>query len=100
MEQKLLILYPLGFDNNKVFKEKLCILTYVQVYKNISFRIDEEMLEKYESESEDQTLALKTTPEDSASDRDPNFEEVKSEESHPLVTRTLKCQKPKKKTMM
>ena len=45
------------------------------------------MLEESEFEHEDQTLALKTTFEHSASDGDPDSEEVNSEKSQPLATR-------------
>lgn len=51
LEQNLLIPYPLGWYDNKVFKEQLGILTFVQVWRIISLRTYEEMLE--ESESED-----------------------------------------------
>lgn len=78
MEQKWLIPHPLGFDDNKVFKKQLGILTSVQAYMIISLRTYEEMIE--ESESEDQTQALNITFEDSS------FEEVNSEESHTMVT--------------
>lgn len=98
LQQNWLIPYPLGFYDNEVFKEELGILTYVQVCRNISFIIDEEMLE--ESESEDQTLALKTTSVDSTSHGDPDSEEFNSNESHSLVIQTLKLQNPNKRTVM
>lgn len=85
----------MDFDDNKVFKEHLGILTFVKVCRIISLRTYEEMLEESEYELEDQTLALKITYEDSSSDGDPDSEEVNSEESHPLVTQTLKFQKPR-----
>lgn len=50
-EQYWLIPYPLGFDDKKVFKEKLVILTFVQVCRIISLRTYEEMIK--ESEFED-----------------------------------------------
>lgn len=43
-----------------------------------------------ESESEDQTLVLKITFEDSTSEGDPDSKEVNSKETQPLVTQTLK----------
>lgn len=46
------------------------------------------MLKEFASEV--QTLDLKTTFEDSASDGDPNSEEVNAKESHPLVAQTMK----------
>lgn len=76
LEQNWLIPYSLGFDDNKLFKEQWGILISIQVCKIISLRTDEEMLK--ESESKDQTLALKITLQDSASDRDPDCEEVNS----------------------
>lgn len=94
MEQNWLLPYPIGYDGNKVFKEQLSILTSIQVCKITSLRTDEEILEEFESE--DQTLALKITSEDSASDRDPNYEEVNSKESQPLVIQTLKLQKSRR----
>ena len=48
-----------------------------------------------ESKSEDQTMALKITYEDSGSNGDPDSEEVNYEEIQPLVTQTLKLQKPR-----
>lgn len=77
-----MIPYPLDLVDNKVFKEQLGYLTSVQLCRNISFRTNEEMFD----ESEDQTLTLKTTFEDSASDGDPYSKEVNSEESQPMVT--------------
>lgn len=88
-----LIPYPLGFYDNKVFKEKLYILTYVQVCRIIYLRTDEKKLD--ESAFEDQTLALKITSEDSTSDRVPDTKKVNSKESQSLVTQTLKLQKPR-----
>lgn len=71
----MLILYPLGFNDNKVLKEQLDILTFVQVCRNISLRTDEEMLEESESKSKDRIPTLKITSEDSASDGDPDSED-------------------------
>ena len=84
LDQNWLIPYPLGFDDNKIFKEQLGILTSVQVCNIIYLRTNEKLLE--ESESEDQTLAPKITSQDSASDGDLDSKEVNSEESQPLVT--------------
>lgn len=83
LEQNRLIPYLIGFDNNKVFKEQLAIITSVQVCRIISLGTNE-MLE--ESESKDWILALKITSEYFSSDGDPNSKEVSSEESQPLVT--------------
>lgn len=66
MEQSWLIPYPLSFDGNKLFKEQLGILTFIQVWRIIRLRTYEEKLE--DSESKVQTLALKITYEDSGSD--------------------------------
>lgn len=57
---------PLGFDDNKLFKEQLGILTFVQVCRFIRLRTDEEKLEDFESEVH--ILALKITSEDYDSD--------------------------------
>ena len=78
----------------KVFKEQLDTLTFVQVYRIISLRTYEEMLEQYELE--DPTMTLNITYEHSSSDGNPDSEEVNSEESQPLVTQTLMLQKEKR----
>ena len=65
-KQNCLIPYPLGYDDNKVFKEQLGILTSLQVCRIIWLKTDEKKLE--DSTSEDQTLALKITSEDSGFD--------------------------------
>lgn len=51
------------------------------------------MLEEYASK--DQTMTLKITFKDSSSDGDPDSEEVNSVENQPMVTQTLKFQKPR-----
>lgn len=39
LEQNWFVLYPLGFDDNKVFKEQLRILINVQVCKTIDLNL-------------------------------------------------------------
>lgn len=50
LEQNWLIPYTLGFDDNKVFKEQLDTLIFVQVCRIIRLRTDEEKLEDSEAE--------------------------------------------------
>lgn len=61
-----MIPYPFGFDDNKVFKEQLDIVTFVQVCRIILLTTNKEKLEDFVSK--DQTMTLKITSKDSGSD--------------------------------
>lgn len=74
LEQNWFIPHPLCFDDNKVFKVQLGILTSIQVCKIIKLRTDEEKIDY--SASEVQTLVLM---------EELDSEEVNSKESQPLV---------------